>query len=291
MNLFWDYIRVLPQFFLPQHTLSRMMYRITRCEWPPLKNILIRSFIAWFKVDMSIAMQSEISTYKHFNHFFTRALKAGVRPIAGDAHTIVCPVDGRISQIGRIQSGEIFQAKNHFYNLNALLAGNQDEVKAFTDGSFATLYLSPRDYHRVHMPLDGKLTMMAYVPGRLFSVNTHTTRVVNNLFARNERIISIFDTALGPMAIILIGALNVGSMETVWAGEVTPTVKREIATVDYTGNGREIRLKRGHEMGRFNMGSTVILLFGKDRMRWLSHLKAEVQITMGMPLGKKTELQ
>ena len=291
MSLLWDYIRVLPQFILPQHTLSRMVYRITRCEWPPLKNLLIRSFIAWFKVDMNIAMQSEISAYKHFNHFFTRALKASARPIAGDAHIIVSPVDGRISQIGRIQSGEIFQAKNRAYDLNALLAGDQNSVMVFKDGSFATLYLAPRDYHRVHMPVDGKLLRMTYVPGHLFAVNTHTTRVVNKLFAHNERVISIFDTALGPIAIILVGALNVGSMETVWSGEVTPAQKREITTRDYTGNGQAIRLKRGHEMGRFNMGSTVILLFGNDCMRWLSHLKAEDQITMGMPLGTKSRGQ
>jgi len=286
MSLLWDYIRVLPLFLLPQHTLSRLVYRIARCEWPPLKNLLIRSFIAWFKVDMSMAMQSEISTYKHFNHFFTRALKASARPIAGDARIIVSPVDGRISQIGKIASGEIFQAKKRSYNLAALLAGDENAVKAFTDGSFATLYLSPRDYHRVHMPLEGKLLRMIYVPGRLYSVNTHTTRVVNNLFARNERVISIFDTGFGPMAIIMVGALNVGSMETVWAGEVTPARKREISTLDYSGSGREIRLKRGHEMGRFNMGSTVILLFGKDAIDWSPRMHPDRPVSMGEPLAK-----
>ena len=288
MNGLWDYIRVLPQYILPQHALSGIVYRITRCEWPPLKNFLIRSFIAWFKVDMGLAMQTDAAAYKHFNHFFTRALKTGARPITGDADTIAAPVDGRFSQIGSIQSGEIFQAKNRAYDLDTLLGGDQDAALHFKDGSFATLYLSPRDYHRVHMPLDGTLIKMTYVPGRLFAVNTHTTRVIKKLFARNERVVSIFDTALGPMAIILVGALNVGSMETVWAGQVTPARKREITTVDYPGNGKDIRLKRGHEMGRFNMGSTVILLFAKDRMQWLSHLKADDLITMGMPLGKKT---
>jgi phosphatidylserine decarboxylase len=287
MNLFWDYIRVLPQFLLPQHALSRMVYRITRCEWPPLKNILIRSFIAWFRVDMGLAAQADAGAYKHFNHFFTRALKTGARPIAGDAHTTICPVDGRLSQIGRIQSGEIFQAKNRAYDLNALLADNQDSVTAFADGSFATLYLSPRDYHRVHMPLDGKLNRMIYVPGRLFAVNTHTTRVVNNLFARNERVISIFDTNLGPMALIMVGALNVGSMETVWAGAVTPAQKREITTTDYTGNGREIRLKRGQEMGRFNMGSTVILLFGKNAVDWSPQMHPDRAVVMGELLAMR----
>jgi len=161
---------------------------------------------------------------------------------------------------------------------------DRDAVTAFTDGSFATLYLSPRDYHRVHMPWGGKLTRMIYVPGRLFAVNNHTTRLVSNLFARNERIISIFTTDLGPMAIILVGALNVGSMETTWAGAVTPAGNRKITTVDY--QGRELVLNRGQEMGRFNMGSTVILLFARDRLRWLPQLKADDPVTMGMPLGK-----
>ena len=286
MSFLWDYIRVLPQFLLPQHAVSSIVYRMARCEWPPLKHMLIRSFIAWFKVDMSLAMQPEISAYKHFNHFFTRALKPGVRPVAGDMQTIICPVDGRISQIGKIHRGEIIQAKNRTYDLETLLAGDRDAVMAFTDGSFATLYLAPRDYHRVHMPLDGALIKMTYVPGRLLAVNTHTTRVVDKLFARNERVISIFDTSLGPMGIILVGALNVGSMETVWAGAVTPARKREITTADY--KGREIVLHRGQEMGRFNMGSTVILLFARDRMQWLPHPGPDDQISMGMPLGKKT---
>ena len=281
MSGLWDYVRVLPQFILPQHAISRMVYRITRCEWPPLKNLLIRSFIAWFKVDMGLALQSEISAFKHFNQFFTRALKTGARPVAGDVNTILCPVDGRISQIGRIQSGDIFQAKNRTYDLQTLLAGDRNSALAFKDGAFVTLYLAPCDYHRVHMPVDGKLLRMTYVPGRLFAVNTHTTRVVDNLFARNERIISIFETALGPMAIILVGALNVGSMETVWAGAVTPAGKREITTVDYAGNGPEIRLKRGHEMGRFNMGSTVIVLFGKDAVAWSPHMHPDRPVVMG----------
>ncbi|MGH8120111.1 MAG: archaetidylserine decarboxylase [Gammaproteobacteria bacterium] len=287
MSLLWDYIRVLPQFLLPRHALSGMVYRITRCEWPPLKNFLIRAFIAWFKVDIHLAAQTDSSVYRHFNQFFTRALKAGARPLAGDADSILCPVDGRISQIGRIRSGEIFQAKRRSYDLATLLAGDREAVSNFTDGSFATLYLSPRDYHRVHMPLAGALIKMTYVPGRLFAVNTHTTRIIDKLFARNERVISIFDTVLGPMAVVLVGAVNVGSMETVWAGAVTPARKREITSADY--HGQKIVLKRGEEMGRFNMGSTVILLFAKDRVQWLPHPGPEDQVTLGMALGKKQE--
>lgn len=285
MSVLWDHLRVLPQYLLPHHLLSGMVYHLTRCEWPPLKNFLIRTFIAWFKVDMDLAVQPDAGAYRNFNHFFTRALKPGARAVTGDADTIISPVDGWISQIGRIHAGEIFQAKNHTYNLDALLAGDRDAAADFTDGCFATLYLSPRDYHRVHMPLDGTLRKMTFVPGRLFAVNTHTTRVIKNLFARNERIISIFTTALGPMAVVLVGALNVGSMETVWAGTVTPARKREITSIDY--REREIVLKRGQEMGRFNMGSTVILLFAKNRMQWLPHPGPNDQIMMGMPLGKK----
>lgn len=283
MSALLDHLRVLPQFVLPHQVLSRLAFFVTRCEWPPLKNLLIRTFIAAFRVDMSLAAQPGITAYKHFNEFFTRALKPGVRLLTGDADTVICPVDGRISQIGQIESGAIFQAKNRRYDLESLLAADGDAVRLFMNGSFATLYLSPRDYHRVHMPVDGKLLRMTCVPGRLFAVNTHTTRVINNLFARNERVISIFETALGPLAVILVGALNVGSMETVWAGTVTPARHRGITTLDY--RRQEIILKRGQEMGRFNMGSTVIMLMARDRVQWLPHLKAGDPVTLGMALG------
>jgi phosphatidylserine decarboxylase len=192
-------------------------------------------------------------------------------------------VDGSISQIGKINSGEVFQAKKRTYNLKTLLAGDQELANRFENGHFATLYLSPKDYHRIHMPADGKLVKMTYVPGRLFAVNTHTTRVINNLFARNERVISIFETMIGPMAMIMVGAINVGSMETVWAGEITPAKKRMITTINY--RDKNIHLNRGDEMGRFNMGSTVIILFTKDCMQWHPHLQADQLITMGMSLG------
>ena len=278
-----DYLKVLPLYLLPQHTLSRLTYRITRCEWAPLKNFLIRSFIAWFRVDMTQAKQPEPGAYKHFNDFFTRELKPGIRPLPSDSETIVCPVDGSISQIGKITGGEIFQAKGRAFSLDALLANDEAMATAFQDGHFATLYLSPRDYHRIHMPLDGKLIRITYVPGKLFAVNSHTVRVVNRLFARNERVVCYFETTIGPMAMILVGAINVGSMETVWAGEITPTQNRTITITDY--DKQNIQLKRGEEMGRFNMGSTVILLFAKNSMQWQAQLKAEQLITMGMSLG------
>lgn len=282
-----EYLKVLPQYLVPQHALSRVVYCFTRCKWPLLKNFLIKSFIAWFKVDMSLAKQPDVTAYSHFNDFFTRELRPDARPIAGDKNTIISPVDGSISQIGIINSEEIFQAKGRSYDLNALLAGDKDMAGKFSDGQFATLYLSPRDYHRIHMPLDGKLIKMTHVPGKLFAVNSHTVKVVNQLFARNERVISYFDTAIGPVALIMVGAINVGSMETVWSGEITPAKARNIKTTDYLD--QQIHLKRGFEMGRFNMGSTVIVLTGKDRMRWLPDLQPEQLITMGMPIGKVQE--
>jgi len=283
---FTDYIKVLPQYLTPQHTLSRLTYHITRCEWKPLKNFLIKSFIASFKVDMTLAKQPDGTAYKTFNKFFTRELRPDVRPISQDKNIIISPVDGSISQIGKIESEEIFQAKGRYYNLDTLLAGDVSAAD-FKVGQFATLYLSPRDYHRIHMPLDGKLVKMIYVPGKLFSVNSHTTRVVNNLFARNERVVSIFETEIGPMAIVMVGAMNVGSMETVWAGEITPAKKRNITITDY--KDQQIQLKRGEEMGRFNMGSTVILLFPKGKSEWLISLKPNDNIIMGTPLGKITK--
>jgi len=279
-----EYLKVLPQYLIPQHTLSRVVYRITRCKWKPLKNFLIKSFVSWFKVDMSLAKQPDGTVYKHFNDFFTRELRSDARPIVPGKITVISPVDGSISQIGKINSGEIFQAKGRSYDLDALLAGDYEMAENFKDGQFATLYLSPRDYHRIHMPLDGKLIKMTYAPGKLFAVNNHTAKVVEQLFARNERIISYFETAIGSMAIIMVGAMNVGSMETVWAGEITPTNNRSITIMDY--NDRQIYLKRGDEMGRFNMGSTVIVLFGKDRTQWLPGLQPDQLITMGTTIGK-----
>ena len=231
---------------------------------------------------MSLAKQPDATAYKTFNEFFTRELRPGVRTVSQDKNTIICPVDGSISQIGKIESGEIFQAKGRTYNLETLLAGD-DCAENFKDGQFATLYLSPRDYHRIHMPLDGKLTRMIYVPGKLFAVNSHTVRVVDRLFARNERVISYFETAIGPVAMILVGAINVGSIETVWAGEITPTKNRSITITDY--KNQQIQLKRGEEMGRFNMGSTVILLFPNNCMQWLPELQADQSVTIGMPIG------
>jgi phosphatidylserine decarboxylase len=262
------------------------VYRITRCETPWFKNILIKLFISIFDVDMTLANNPDPESYSSFNTFFTRELSAEARPITLDDHTILCPVDGSVSQVGNIEQDNnvdtIIQAKGKSYTLKDLLV--EDElVSMFSGGTFATLYLSPKDYHRIHMPISGQLTRMIYVPGKLFAVNSHTVRVVDSVFARNERVINIFNTDTGPMAMVMVGALNVGSMETVWAGQITPAEDRIISDTQYPYE--DIQLQQGQEMGRFNMGSTVILLFPKDVMQWSVDMVAERTIVLGESIG------
>jgi len=278
---------VMPQYFIPQHFLASLVYRITRCETPWFKNILIKLFISVFDVDMTLALNPDPESYSSFNNFFTRELSADARPLILDDHTILCPVDGAISQVGHIvhqnnNDDTIIQAKGKSYTLKDLLV--EDElVSMFSGGTFATLYLSPKDYHRIHMPMSGQLSRMIYVPGKLFAVNAHTLRVVDAVFARNERVINIFNTNIGPMAMIMVGALNVGSMETVWAGQVTPAKDRIISDTSYSD--ADVKLEQGQEMGRFNMGSTVILLFPKDVMQWADEMGADKIIVMGERIG------
>ena len=283
MASFTDIIRVLPQYVLPQHTLSHLVFRLARLEYGPLKNFLIRAFIYIYNVDMSSAGKPDPADYRHFNDFFTRDLKPQSRPLTMETGTILCPVDGTVSQIGDIDNDMILQAKGHEYSLKQLLGGHVHLVRQFSGGKFACLYLSPKDYHRIHMPVTGRLKQLIHVPGRLFAVNTHTTRVVEHLFARNERVISIFETEIGPMAMIMVGAIFVGSMETVWAGQITPCEKRNITSINY--DKEVIRLQQGAEMGRFNMGSTVILLFSRDSMAWHQTMVAGRKLLMGEPLG------
>lgn len=282
-----DKLRVLPQYFIPQHFITSLMYRITRCETPWFKNNLIKIFIHIFDVDMSLASNPDPESYSSFNTFFTRELSPEARPITLDDHTILCPVDGAVSQIGNINKinnmDTIIQAKGKSYTLKDLLV--KDElVNMFDGGMFATLYLSPKDYHRIHMPISGQLSRMIYVPGKLFAVNSHTVRVVNSVFARNERVINIFNTDIGPMAMVMVGALNVGSMETVWAGQITPAKDRNINDTQYSD--ADVKLTQGQEMGRFNMGSTVILLFPKDVIQWSEEMMAEKIIVMGESIGR-----
>jgi phosphatidylserine decarboxylase len=278
-----DYLKSLPLYPLPQHAISRLTFRLTRIRTPWFKNLFIRAFAAHFRVDWSEALYQRPEDYGHFNDFFTRPLRDGARLIETDPRAVICPADGHISQIGAIDADAVFQAKGHEFSVTTLLGGDGQRAEPFRNGSFATVYLSPRDYHRVHMPLTGTLRETIYVPGRLFSVAPHTTRTIPALFARNERLVAIFDTAAGPMAMVLVGAINVAAIETLWAGLVTPPPRKQIEVQNYQEAG--ITLERGAEMGRFNMGSTVILLFAPNRVDWQQGLGAEHPVQMGQRLG------
>jgi phosphatidylserine decarboxylase len=281
-----DYLHALPQYVLPHHLLSRIMLKITRSRFVPWKNLLINAFIRYYKVDMSLANEPDPKAYPNFNGFFTRELRPDARPIVNGTGNIVCPVDGTVSQLGVINNGEIFQAKGYSYSLTTLLGGNEARAAQFRGGRFATLYLSPKDYHRIHMPLDGRLREMVHIPGRLFSVSPSTTRVIPGLFARNERVVTIFDTPAGPMAMVLVGAIFVASIETVWSGVVTPPTFRHIRTWQHDKQSdQHVNLQLGQEMGRFNMGSTVIVLFGPDANQWNPELTPGATIRMGQLLG------
>ena len=268
------------QHMLPQHALSRLILRATRVRTPWLKNALVRGFLKLYAIDMTEAAQGDPYSFGSFNEFFTRALKPGVRTIAADPNAIACPVDGTISQAGTIEGEQLLQAKGRTYTLTELLAA-QPWARNFDGGSFATIYLAPFNYHRVHMPLRGDLKETVYVPGRLFSVNAITASHVPRLFARNERVLTLFDTAFGQVALIMVGALNVGSMATVWAGDITPAARRTITRLP----PQDVSLEKGEEMGRFNMGSTVILLFQRNRARWNADLAAGAVVRLGQSLG------
>ena len=280
-----DYFKVWPLYCLPKHALSRIIYRLTRIEFKPWKNFLIKTFVLFYNVDMNQAIRSKPDDYSSFNSFFTRKLKPDARNWKKDKNLILSPVDGAISQSGRISNGEVIQSNGMNYTLDRLLVNDAMSVKQFQDGYFTTLYLSPRDYHRIHMPVTGRLIKSIYVPGDLFPVNTASVRTVDQLFARNERFISIFETELGLMAQIMVGATFVGSMETVWLGQITPTQYRELTIKEYEGN--EVMLNQADEFGHFNMGSTVILLFEKDKLAWSEDLNENDAIQVGQVLGKK----
>lgn len=275
------------QYITPQHALSRGAGWLANTELSFIKNPFTNWFVKRFNVDMSEAVEEDPTAYACFNDFFTRALKEGARPIDDNAHSIVCPADGAISQLGDIEDGRVFQAKGQSYSLTELLGGDADIATPFMGGKFATVYLSPKDYHRVHMPLAGTLKTMIHVPGDLFSVNTVTAENVPRLFSRNERVVAIFDTEVGPMAVVLVGAMIVASIETAWAGQVAP-VKREIKTTHYAekDSNQPIQLAKGEEMGRFKLGSTAIVVFGKDVMEWADNYDALSPTVMGELLGK-----
>ena len=283
-----DLLFVLTQYLLPHHLLSRLMGYIARSHLPWVKNSLTYWFVRRYGVDMSEAVESDPTRYESFNSFFTRALKPGARPLAVGEDVVSCPVDGTVSAAGALQHDAVLQAKGHSYSLAALLGGEQ-HATTFVNGSFATLYLSPRDYHRIHMPLEGTLGQMVHVPGRLFSVNPATVARVPGLFARNERVVTLFDTAYGPLAVILVGAMFVASIETVWQGIVTPPTTGEARIWRYPDSSADApTLARGAELGRFSMGSTVILLFPAGSAVLDASLVCGAQVKMGQALGRAT---
>lgn len=273
------------QYPVPHHILSRLMGKLTHCRNKWVKLTYMKLIIKRFGVNMTEAKEQDLNNFEHFNAFFTRALKPGARPLVSAQNKLASPVDGFVSQMGLVKNGQIFQAKGHQYSLTTLLGGQDKWSKQFINGEFATLYLSPKDYHRIHMPCDARLKEMRHVPGRLFSVNPKTVRTVPGLFARNERVVCLFNTPVGPMAMILVGAIFVASIETVWQGIITPPSQHEIQTSLYGKGMHEVSLKKGEEMGRFNMGSTVILLFGKDKIKWIEGLVSESSVMMGQEIG------
>ena len=277
------------QYVLPQHLISRLVHRLARMRIGWLKTPFTRWFIRHFGVRLEEAVEPDYRAYPDFNSFFTRALKPEARPVDPASEAVVSPVDGQVSQAGRIEGDAVFQAKGHRFSVHTLLGETRRWSDVFRGGVFTTLYLSPRDYHRIHMPLTGTLQETIHVPGRLFSVNEATTRQVPGLFARNERVVCVFDTAAGPMAMVLVGALNVGSIETVWQGEITPPTGRTIRHWDQIH--LNLTLEKGQEMGRFNMGSTVILLFADERVRWEANLQPDHSVKMGQRIGTVVSME
>ena len=265
-----DQLAVIPQYLMPKLAMTRLAGLVASAEWGALTTWIIQRFVKRYNVNMSEAAHADPAHYKSFNEFFTRPLKDGARPLASSEW--ICPVDGAISQCGAIEHDQIFQAKGHHYSTRALVGGDATLAAQFQNGQFATLYLSPRDYHRIHMPIAGKLLRMIHVPGDLFSVNPTTARGVPGLFARNERVVCEFETEKGPMVLVLVGATIVGSMATVWHGQVNPP--RPGTVREWRYDSQIVRLQKGEEMGRFLLGSTVVMLFPENSLRfpddWLS---------------------
>ena len=272
------------QYCLPHHLISRIVGYVAQCENQMIKKQFIHRFAKHYQVNMDEAEQSNLDEYPNFNAFFTRALMTSARPIDSHTDRVISPADGVISQIGKISSGEIIQAKGMHYSALSLLGGDAVDAEPFLNGDFATIYLAPKDYHRLHMPISGTLTKMIHIPGRLFSVNPTTADFVPNLFARNERIVAIFNTAIGPMALVLVGAMIVASIETIWHGIVTPPKISTIKHWNYTD--KNIRLEKGAEMGRFRLGSTIIMLFPKNTVLWDSSMRPNQSIRMGSSTAK-----
>ena len=278
-----DRLKALPLYLLPHHPISRLVHGISRRQGP-LSRAVNRWFARRYGLNMAEAEHTDAGAYPSLNALFTRALRPGARPLAGDDDTVVSPVDGRVSQLGTIDDGRIFQAKGREYSLVELLGGSRGRAEPFRNGRFATIYLAPHDYHRVHMPFPGQVTEMVHVPGRLFSVAPFTVRTVPHLFSRNERVATMVDAGSVSMGLVLVGAINVGSIETVWTGEITPPRRLRPAAWSYDLEGPY--LQKGEEMGRFNLGSTVIVLFGPN-VEWREDIGPGDRVRMGQALGQR----
>ena len=277
---YWQRAKVAFQYIMPQLYLTQLAGWFAQQKWGAVTHFVIKAFAKKYNVDMSEAKKENFSDYESFNQFFIRELKDDARKINENPTALCLPADGRVSQIGHIDDECLLQAKGHFFSLSDLLAGDEELVNTFKNGEFATIYLSPRDYHRVHMPCDATLRKMIYVPGDLFSVNPFLAEHVPNLFARNERVICVFDTAFGPMVQILVGATITASMSTVWAGVINPPRTGEVKVWTYQGDNA-IKLTKGQEMGAFQLGSTVINLFPANSVTLAEHLEVDVPVRMG----------
>jgi phosphatidylserine decarboxylase len=288
MSWFSEQLVCLPSRLLPHHALSRLVYRLARSRRPWLKQRLIDRLVRTYRVDMTEAAQSDPRAYPDLVSFFTRALRHGVRPLAGDDSVLVSPADGTVSAYGPIEGDRLFQAKGRSFTLTELLGGSAGVADEFRGGEFCTVYLAPRDYHRVHMPFSGCLRYMRHVPGRLFSVQAATARHIDRVYARNERLVCVFDTAYGPVAVVLVGAMLVSSICTVWAGEINPHGERQrLWKRAYPAQGEgSVQLHRGAELGQFAMGSTVIVLLPPGHLRWDAALRAGSVLRYGEALGQ-----
>ncbi|HBT5056610.1 TPA: phosphatidylserine decarboxylase [Klebsiella pneumoniae] len=285
MSTFGNRCFVLAQYLVPQHLLSRLTGYLAGCRIRWFKNRLIKWFIARYDVEMQTARGENEGAYENFNAFFTRRLKEHLRPVTTQLLGIASPADGTLGQYGSLENDKLFQAKGHEYTLLELLGGDVERANPFINGEYATIYLAPRDYHRVHMPVTGTLREMVHIPGKLFSVNNVTASAVPRLFARNERVVCHFDTDNGPMAIVLVGAMIVSSIHTVWHGPVCP-YKSQIQTFAYDDmDGVAIRLKKGEELGHFSLGSTVIMLFGANQIQWQTEFRAGNSLKFGGLIG------
>ncbi|MEO9946829.1 archaetidylserine decarboxylase [Paraglaciecola sp.] len=264
-----DSLKIALQFITPKHLLSRLIGKLAAAEAGALTTAIIKLFIKQYKVDMAEALESDPKSYPSFNAFFTRLLKADARTICADENQLALPVDGAVSQLGDINFDSIFQAKGHDYSLTTLLGGKPEIAQPYLGGKFATIYLSPKDYHRIHMPIDGQLTDMIYVPGELFSVSPLTAERVPGLFARNERVVAIFDTEIGKMAMALVGATIVASIETKWAGTISPPTGKTVQHWKYPDQGENsVTIKKGEEMGLFKLGSTIVACFEANKIEF-----------------------